>query len=411
MVDLKRSLTLTQKRLIDSRKREVLLSGAFGSGKTWALCVKALQHAVIKGNLVLLCRKTFADLRHTTLRVLLKGEGDMPPILPERSYEHNKSEHLITLHGGGDILYGGFDREMRLGSLNLGAAGVDEGAELVEDEYIMILGRLRNQADPNPQVFVATNPANPAHFLYERFSIGDPASINRDRECIRSQSSDNPFLPKSYRSLLASFTGQHKARFVEGEWVQFEGLVYQWDRDAVLRTDTVKPGALVVAGVDEGYTNPFSIVVLALWEGKVYVPETFSDTELSESRKLAEAKRLQDKYHISCFYVDPTAAGLIAAMQSEDMNATGAENAVFDGISKVQQAFSEGSITINPAMCLDLVRSLDSYLWKPGKDEPIKKNDHEADALRYGAMGLAEHAIASIPDTWHVPHQEGEFGF
>ena len=42
-----------QMEFLRSKTREILLSGAFGSGKSWAVCFKTIEHALIPGNLVL----------------------------------------------------------------------------------------------------------------------------------------------------------------------------------------------------------------------------------------------------------------------------------------------------------------------------------------------------------------------
>jgi hypothetical protein len=32
---------------------------------------------------------------------------------------------------------------------------------------------------------------------------------------------------------------------------------------------------------------------------------------------------------------------------------------------------------------VNTINEFESYIWKPGKDEPVKENDHALDALRY----------------------------
>ena len=403
---IKRLIAPKQLEFLNSKAREILFSGAWGAGKSYAIGLKCIQHAMIPGNLVGLFRKKFTDLRQTTLRVLLKGEGLNPPILPEGSYSHNKNEHLIHLYGGGDIFYAGFDQEIKLASLNLGAAGVDEAVEIEQDEYLGILSRLRNAADPCPQMFLACNPGPPTHYLHKRFF----EEKSRDRHLIMAKAIDNPFLPKSYRRLLATFKGPHKARYVDGLWIALEGAVYQWDRAKTIRPTTYQPGALIVAGVDEGFSNPFAIEILQDNLGKISVLYSYGASGLTEPSKIAIMKELGAKYNVRRFMVDPSAAGLIESMNREGLAAEGADNDVLNGIAKVQALFSRDNLAIPPEAD-ELIKELDSYLWKEGKDEPVKLNDHHCDGLRYGVMGLRSLETAMIPDMIVEPVTEGEFAF
>ena len=148
-MDIKVEWTPKQSRFLLSDKREVLYSGAYGAGKTRALCYKILIHAIKPGNLVGMCRKTFASMKQTTLRTLLYPDGQLPPVLPAGTYHHRLQDHLIEISGGGSIYYFGLDDPLKAGSLNLGACGIDEAVEIDEADYLMLIGRLRNKADDN----------------------------------------------------------------------------------------------------------------------------------------------------------------------------------------------------------------------------------------------------------------------
>ena len=50
--------------------------------------------------------------------------------------------------------------------------------------------------------------------------------------------------------------------------------------------------------------------------------------------------------------------------------------------------------------CVDTIREIESYVWDPkaadrGYDEPMKKDDHSTDALRYV---LASHKIQNLQE-------------
>ena len=104
----------TQADYVNSTATRVLFSGAFGAGKSVALCTKALKLSLdYPGNFGLICRKVRATLAQTTLKTF------MELVCPrELITDYNKSEGLVTLTNGSQVLFGGLDDPLKLGSLN-----------------------------------------------------------------------------------------------------------------------------------------------------------------------------------------------------------------------------------------------------------------------------------------------------
>jgi len=372
-----------QMQFLRATEPEVLYSGAFGAGKSRVVAMKVREHAKVPGNFVGLCRKTYAELKDTTLRVMLKADGDLPPVLPEGTYQHNKTDHIIHLHGGGDILYFGFDDPLRVASLNLGAVGVDEGIELTAEEYTMLLGRLRNVVDPVRQIFTATNPGPPSHFLHARF-YDNPSP---DKLLIEANALENHFLPADYLVRLSQFEGTDYQRYVLGKWTAYEGLVYEIDRETHVKR-LPGPWKEIVLGVDEGYTNPAAVLVCGIdADGRGHVFREIYEAGLQPSTLVKLIADLRGELGVRAVYCDPSAAGLIADLRAEGIDARSADNAILDGIRTVKDALAVAEdgrprLTISPE-CPNTLRELESYCWKLGRDVPVKKNDHAPDALRY----------------------------
>jgi len=396
--------TLLPKQLefTGAQESEVLYSGAFGAGKTRAVCEKVVMHACIPHNRVGLCRKTLKSLKATTLVTLLQGDGFQPPVLPPGAYVYNKSDQVIKLNGAGEIVCFGMDDYQKIGSLNLGACGVDEAVELDDyTDWMMLRGRCRNEADPHRQLFGACNPGPPTHFLATRFGLA--GSLNPAPGCraIETCSSDNWFLPKDYQDWLDSLTGTHRARYRDGLWVGFEGLVYDsWERKVHIKERDISRMRRL-GFVDEGYTNPGVIVSVGEdGDGRLHVFREFYERQINPSDFVAEAVRRQAEDNIEWFVVDPSAAGLIADMKAAGLQvADTAEvnNDVFDGIRHVQdrlkvQGDGNPRLTIDPS-CEQTIREFESYIWKPGRDEPVKQFDHAVSAIRYGVMWLEQPTV------------------
>ena len=227
-----------------------LFSGAFGAGKTIALCAKGLKLSLdYPKNYGLICRKVRATLGQTTLKTFLDR------VCPQELIaDYNKSEGLITLVNGSQILFGGLDDPLKLGSLELGWAGIDEAIETNEDDWRMVEGRLRLPGVPH-QVFAATNPGPPSHYLYRMFF-----SEHRG-EVYQARSFDNPSLPEDYRKRLEEFEGVYKDRYVLGLWKGLEGLVYSAfdDKVCLIPRFEIDKSWPVHCGHDFGLANPAAL--------------------------------------------------------------------------------------------------------------------------------------------------------
>jgi len=239
-----------QDGFVKSTASRGLFSGAFGSGKSVALCTKGLKLSQdYPGNFGLICRKVRATLYQTTLKTFLEL------VCPKEIIAaYNKTEGLVTLTNSSQILFGGLDDPLKLGSLNLGWAGIDEAIESNEDDWKMLEGRLRMQGVPH-QIFAATNPGPPSHYLYKLFFTEKRGDV------FQASSLENPELPEDYKLRLNEFEGTYYQRYVLGEWVGLEGLVYGAfdERTCLIPRFDISEQWLVYSGHDFGLANPAAL--------------------------------------------------------------------------------------------------------------------------------------------------------
>ena len=241
----------TQDDFVASKAMRILFSGAFGAGKSIALCTKALKLSQdYPNNFGLICRKVRATLAQTTLKTFLEF------VCPhELIADYNKTEGLVTLNNKSQILFGGLDDPLKLGSLNLGWAGIDEAIESTEDDWRMLEGRLRLVGVPH-QIFAATNPGPPSHYLYKLFFT------EKKGEVYQASTLENPELPEDYKARVQEFDGVYYLRYVLGRWVGLEGLVYDCfdERACVIPRfpldDEAHRNWPVYSGHDFGGSNP-----------------------------------------------------------------------------------------------------------------------------------------------------------
>lgn len=346
-----------------------------GSGKSFAGAVKGLVIGARTKGLGLVVSPTYPMLRDATLRSYLLAFGEAIPAF-------YKSEMRAEIKGGGEILFRSADKPDRLRGPNLSWAHIDEAGLCPPGTWDIVIGRLREGGRAGPCWVTGTPKGH--NWLYEKAP---------QMTLFRAATRDNPYLAGEFvQSLEAAYTGLFARQELMGEFVSFEGRVYDEFDHTVHVQEREGPWPRIVAGVDEGYTNPSVIVVLGLdGDGRAHLIEEFYQRRVLQGDVVAEAKRLREAYKITEFYIDPSAAGLAAEMRSVGLRVTPAVNEIKDGIQQVKarlavQADRRPRLTVSPA-CANTIAEFESYIWKEGKqgmkDEPEKVNDHAMDALRY----------------------------
>jgi phage terminase large subunit len=101
-------------------------------------------------------------------------------------------------------------------------------------------------------------------------------------------------------------------------------------------------------------------------------------------------------YDVKNVYIDPSAAAFKVEMRKRGIHMVDANNEVLDGITMLTSEMKRGTITIC-AECKNTIREIETYVWDQkqalkGYDEPLKKDDHAVDALRYA---IATHHVST----------------
>jgi phage terminase large subunit len=448
--------TEKQEQFLFDTSDQILMSGTVGAGKSRVGCEKGyILNTKYPGNRGLIVRKAFFDVRSSTINQTL-----LEDVIPEgHIVDHNKGEHVIEHVAepngpGGDpvtseIHYHGLDSgrnssdklPKKIMSHEFGWIFVDEGTELTKDEWTGLLTRLRYDGKqqngyyfpvPKQQIFTATNPAPPTHWMYDLFirDNGEPGT-----SMYQMSLHDNPGASVSYRKRMETqLSGIHYERLVEGKWVGAEGMVYgEYDPgehlihprdlpgDWTLRRESrwgatgepcywVEPPENweIFRAIDFGYTNPF---VCQWWA------RSPDDTLVLFREKYESGKRYED--HASeILEMDPdgrrirkTVADHDAegqdTLNNEGVNTVDAEKSVIDGIQAVKKRlafddrgradlyFMEGARVHRPDSdrlmeeeTLKTTDEISGYVWAEDADgneeeEPVKEEDHGMDAMRY----------------------------
>lgn len=406
-----------QEEFIRNLAQSKLFSGGVGSGKTVTLCQNGFfLNVIMPGNRGALIRKHGSSLKPSTLKTLLHGNPEMDPVIPsDWIVEHNKNEHRIvhkTLDPNqhSEIYYFGVDKRKgseypeKLGSTEFGWIGVDEAKELDKEDWNFLETRLRHPV-PVRQIFGATNPDSPEHWLYKMFYEPEDGQNVHVQEATYK---DNPFIDERYRSRLeARYSGGFmKDRLLEGKWVASEGAVYpMFSRNThVVSRDKAskKKSDFWAVGADSGYRNPRAFLVAKVTgKGDVWIVDEYyrTQTGIEDAEEWMKQQGYKDKVYRA--WHDPSEPEEIEKLQNSGIPARKANNSIKPGIIEVVNYLDESedgneNVIRISEKCQELQNEFLSYRYpsdddaKERDETPIKENDHLMDALRYLIMGLRQ---------------------
>lgn len=426
-----------QKAFMECTDRELLYSGAFGAGKSRVLCEKALFLSLLyPGNVGAVVRKTLISLRKTTL--VTWGRYVCPKNLIK---SFNQEEMKMTLTNGSIIYWLGLDDPDKIGSLEVGWVAIDETIELTEDDYIMLLGRLRltilidNEGNKNllpfRQIMSATNPSSDTHWLYNR------AYINKQMTVFESNALVNKHTPNDYKASLKAFTGVYYDRYVLGKWVGAAGIVYNnFDakKHLIDRFDIPKDW-IRYRSIDFGFTNPFTCQWWAVHpkykpEYNCQCPAPIHDTSYYLYKEIYMSQRTIDQHARDILnnsigeYIQATfsdwAAGDRASLELCGIPTIKADKSISAGIQSVYMLLGSNRLylmrnslietdinlvfnNLHRPTCLVDEFGCYKYFGKSAnnklnnQEEPIDKDNHGMDAMRYLIHTLNLTSVVSLP--------------
>ncbi len=243
------------------------------------------------------------------------------------------------------------------------------------------------------------NPDSPQHWFYLEW-VCQPEKHNAIR--LHFHLEDNPALDEAiiqrYKSL---YTGVFYQRYILGEWVIAEGLVYDFSEANI--TDEQPKGAEYYISIDYGTLNPFSAGLWSVTGDKaVRIKEFYYDGRKTQKQMTDEEycdaiEELAKGYDIKRIVVDPSAASFITALRKRKFHIQQANNSVLDGIRRTAVYLRDGNIKIHRS-CADAIREFGLYRWdeKANEDKVVKENDHAMDDIRYFANTVMKNKVGKV---------------
>jgi len=390
-----------QKEVLDAMekwgKRFVLYSGAFGAGKTLLECNAVIRQCLMhKKSLWLMGCQTIPMLRDTIIRTFLQEVDNYQLEFKRAGIKKRVCEKFLRgdkhykFFNGSEVIFRSFDDPSKFKSLNLDGFAIDEPVDIDYDVFKMLQGRLRGKAAPNCKAILAGNPAGKTNWVYQKwFNNPEPEYYH-----VHTTTYDNLYLPKNYiPDMEKSYDSDYIRRYLKGEWGSFEGQVYK-DFDVEHHVGDFAKEAnkykYIIAGYDDGFRNPACLLVGGVdSDNRLFILHEFYQNELT-SKEIVDRSiyPTHRNFRFRKLYPDPSASNIIEIMRKSGIPLGDTNNDLDEGIAKLKGFFNADIIFID-ATCKNLIKELESYRYakdRHGKnvtEEPIKKDDHACDALRY----------------------------
>ncbi len=280
----------------------------------------------------------------------------------------------------------------------------------------MIDTRLSN---PHSKGFATMNPSHPNHKMKKWIDMAEAGDPNY--YSLHFSLEDNPYLDPSYKDRIKnSLSGIFYKRNYLGLWCLAEGSIFDFFDHKIHVVDRPPCAAEYwVAGIDYGSVNPFTCLLIGINTGKytqtgkkMWVEKEYYWDPKKTGRQKVNSEFADDvanflePYGIKNIYLDPSAEAFQLELQKRGLHVVHANNDVENGIQMMTSQMKSGNLFIC-SECKNTIREVESYVWdskaaEKGWDQPLKKDDHTVDALRYV---MASHKVASYNTQMNTPQQ------
>lgn len=369
----------------------IVADGAIRSGKTFAMGFSFVQWgmACFDGQQFAMCGKTILALRRNVLNTLKRQ-------LQARGYsiKEHRADNCWTVSKGGRTnefyFFGGKDE---------GSQDLIQGVTLAGcffDEVALMPQSFVNQATARCSVtgskfWFNCNPGSPEHWFYTEWLL---KARSRRLMYLHFTMDDNLSLSEDIKERYRKqYSGVFYRRYILGEWVAAEGLVYDMfdkDRHVLDELPELSPKNAYVA-CDFGTQNATVFLLIQqksntnCWivTKEYYYSGRDQKRQKTVGEYVTDLKAWLGDLKPERVIVDPSALPLITELRRNGFTQTPANNDVLSGILDVQTMLQTDRLFIYRT-CTHTIHEFGVYCWDNDRpDTVVKINDHCMDAIRY----------------------------
>lgn len=386
--------SLKQQRALLSKKRIILVATGIQYGKStvgaWKMRTWMHTFTAVDDNFIITA-PTYKIMQQATLpafRLAMEGYGDWDK-------DYSKGDAVYHMQGGGTVYFRtSSDPDSIIGITNVRGIWGDEAGKysLYFWENIQARASIKECS-----VILTTSPYTVNWVHKDLIKPAMREANTEEVELVQARSNENPYFPqREFERKQKTMDSRRFNMVYGGQFNKMEGLVYScFSIDQhVTKPRTLPDGTRYVAGVDWGFTNPSSIIILAVTpDGHYFVVDEHYETQLTIGDLMEVAKRKTAVFSIDTFHCDPSSPANIEEFNRERLTAVKANNEIRLGVDRVYELLKEGKLKFFEGKCKYLIDEIEGYHYPEEPDidgnkdikelSPVKQNDHAVDALRY----------------------------
>lgn len=367
-------------------RRINLMEGSVSSGKTWvSLVLWSFWVATMpQDKLYLMCAKSLTTLKRNCLILLqeLVGENNFTFSIPAK--EGVLFGRRVLFEGANDAR-----AESKIRGMTLQGAYCDELTQFPEDFFAMLLSRLRL---PGAKLIATTNPDSPSHWLMQNYIV---RAAELDFLDIKFTIDDNTTLPAEYvENIKREYAGVFYSRFILGEWVRAEGVIYTLFADNpgryAIAKDDFPHFDYITIGVDfGGNKSAHAFVATGItrdWTPIALKSERVPATGISVEQMIRRFERFAEAVErehgrVDYVYADCAEQAIINSMyQHTKYNVLGSvKGEIIDRIRTMDMLLSTDRFKYVDGACDSLKAALCDAVWDDSKLEDVRLDDGTSD--------------------------------
>lgn len=369
----------------------IIADGSIRSGKTISMGFSFVLWGMtcFNGQKFAMCGKTISALRRNVL-------GSLKQQLFGRGFsviEHRADNYWTVSRGGRTndfYFFGGKDEASQdtIQGITLAGAFFDEVALMPQSFVNQATGRC---SVTGSKWWFNCNPESPQHWFYTDWLC---KARSRRLVYLHFTMDDNLTLdPRIKERYQRQFSGVFYQRYILGEWVAAEGLVYDMfdkEQHIVDKLPELSPKSAYVA-CDFGTQNATVFLLIQkqkdadIWfvTREYYYSGRDQKKQKTVGEYVADLKLWLKGIKPERIIIDPSALPLITELRRNGFTQRPANNDVLSGILDVQTMLQTGRLKIYKD-CTHTIQEFGCYIWdKDHPDTVVKINDHCMDAIRY----------------------------
>jgi len=399
-----------QQRTLDSTARYVVMLGGTGGGKTWwgpvwlADRINRDYASGIRDGRYLALGPTSEMARDQMLPYLSKHYEDTAL---EGTWKAQSA--IYEVPGGAKIFFRSADRPERIEGHHVRAAWVDEPGQMKGLIWPIVQARTGYYS---AQVLFTGYPWAMNwyyHEVFKRWEAGDS-----DYDIIQFRSIDNPDYPvEEYERARRTLPGWMFDMRYDGKFRKPAGLVYpEFDESLFVEPFDIPDDWPVYIGLDP---SVFFGALFLTWHDGIYYAYSDYYTEILTPAQ-EHARELLERVRGQVFYWLYDPARLTDANELAQHGVgplTPASNPVLPGIGTVTAVIKSGRLRVMRGRCPNLVDQVEKYSFPVdpvtgnySRENPVKKDDHLPDCLRYilhSLEGAPERQEQTTEGVYHDP--------